>query len=63
MGQGLVGAQAGEEVVHDNIVNPTVKRVVTQAVKQAVKEAAQNSEKGLGFSWVSGRRIRTRNKL
>jgi hypothetical protein len=36
-----VGAQAGEEVIHDNIVKPPVKRDVKKAVKQAVKEAAQ----------------------
>jgi phosphatidylserine/phosphatidylglycerophosphate/cardiolipin synthase-like enzyme len=37
-------AKAGEDMLHDNGVKDTMKRVVKQAVKEAVKEAVQDAQ-------------------
>jgi hypothetical protein len=41
-------AKAGDEMLHDNGVKDTMKRVVKQAVKEAVKEAVQDAQDAKG---------------
>jgi hypothetical protein len=41
-------AKAGDEMLHDNGVKDTMKRVVKQAVKEAVKEAVQDAQDAEG---------------
>ncbi len=40
----LAVAKAGDDMLHDNEVKDTMKRVVKQAVKEAVKEAVQDAQ-------------------
>jgi L-aminopeptidase/D-esterase-like protein len=41
-------AKAGDEMLHDDGVTDSMKRVVKQAVKEAVKEAVQDAQDAKG---------------